>query len=66
MPLISVTYGKLGVAEAQSLEDIYKSHLENTRKLPLRSIVFQCLPFRQVLVSQQTLIPLEETWREHL
>ena len=39
-------FGKeLGVAEAKSLEDIYKSHLENTRKLPLRSIVFLCLPF---------------------
>jgi hypothetical protein len=33
-------FGKeLGVAEAKSLEDIYKSHLENTRKLPLRSTV---------------------------
>ena len=60
-------FGKeLGVAEAKSLEDIYKSHLENTRKLPLRSIVFPCLPFQQVLASQQTLILLEETWREHL
>ena len=39
-------FGKeLGVAEAKSLEDIYKSHLENTRKLPLRSIVFLYLPF---------------------
>ena len=33
-------FGKeLGVADAKSLEDIYKSHLENTRKLPLCSIV---------------------------
>jgi 26S proteasome regulatory subunit N1 len=42
-------FGKeLGVADAKSLEDIYKSHdshLENTRKLPLCSIVFLSLPF---------------------
>ena len=29
-------YGKeLGVSEPKSLEDIYKSHLENTREFPL-------------------------------
>lgn len=34
-------FGKeLGVADAKSLEDVYKSHLENTRKLPLCSIAF--------------------------
>jgi hypothetical protein len=34
-------FGKeLGVAEPKSLEDVYKSHLENTRKLPLYSIFF--------------------------
>ena len=34
-------FGKeLGVADAKSLEDVYKLHLENTRKLPLYSIVF--------------------------
>jgi 26S proteasome regulatory subunit N1 len=39
-------FGKeLGVAEAKSLEDIYKSHLENTRKLMLRPICFLRLPF---------------------
>ena len=39
-------FGKeLGVADTKSLEDIYKSHLENTRKLTLCSIVFLCLPF---------------------
>ena len=62
-------FGKeLGVAEdSKSLEDIYKSHLENTRKLPLCSIVFLSLPFSiQVLVFQQTTILPEETWREHL
>jgi hypothetical protein len=60
-------FGKeLGVADAKSLEDIYKSHLENTRKLPLCSIVFLCLRFPiQALVFQQTLILPGETWREH-
>ena len=39
-------FGKeLGVADAKSLEDIYRSHLENTRKFPLCSIIFLCLPF---------------------
>ena len=38
-------FGKeLGVADAKSLEDIYKSHLENTRKLPLCSIAFYAYP----------------------
>jgi RPN1 N-terminal domain len=33
-------FGKeVGVADAKSLEDVYKSHLENTRKLPS---VFNC------------------------
>ena len=61
-------FGKeLGVADAKSLEDIYKSHLENTRKLSLRLIVLLCLPFHiQDLVFQQTWILPEETWREHL
>jgi 26S proteasome regulatory subunit N1 len=48
-------FGKeLGVAEAKSLEDIYKSHLENTRKLPLLSIVLLCLsfPFRSWYFSK--------------
>ena len=35
-------FGKeLGVADAKSLEDIYKSHLENTRKC---HCVFNCFP----------------------
>jgi hypothetical protein len=61
-------FGKeLGVADAKSLEDIYKSHLENTRKLPLCSIAFLCLPFPvQALVFRQTSILLEEIWQEHL
>jgi hypothetical protein len=38
-------FGKeLGVADAKSLEDIYKSHLENTRKLLLCSIAFYAYP----------------------
>ena len=37
-------FGKeLGVADAKSLEDVYKSHLENTRKLYLCSTVFPVL-----------------------
>ena len=61
-------FGKvLCVAEAKSLEDIYKSHLENTRKLPLRSVIFLSLPFSvQVLVFQQMSILPKETWQEHL
>lgn len=60
-------FGKeLGVAEAKSLEDIYKSHLENTRKLP-RSVFFLMLTLPiQVPVFQQTSILPEGTWREHL
>lgn len=39
-------FGKeLGVADAKSLEDVYKSHLENTRKSPWRSIVFPIYNF---------------------
>ena len=39
-------FGKeLSIAEAKSLEDIYKSHLENTHKLSLHSIIFLSLPF---------------------
>jgi hypothetical protein len=61
-------FGKeLGVADAKSLEDIYKSHLENTRKLPLWFNCFLCSPFPiQDLVFRPTSILPEETWREHL
>ena len=48
-------FGKeLGVAEAKSLEDIYKSHLENTRKLPLHSIALLCslFPYRSWYFSK--------------
>ena len=52
------------MADAKSLKDIYKPHLENTRKLPLCSIASLCLPFPiQDVVFQQV---YSATGRENL
>jgi hypothetical protein len=55
---------ELGVANAKSLEDVYKSYLA---QVVIVLNCFLCLPFPiQDLVFQQTSILPEETWQEHL
>jgi hypothetical protein len=61
-------FGKeLGVAEAKSLEDIYKPIWKIPASCHCVQLFFYPYPFSiQVLVFQQTLILPEQTWREHL